>query len=299
MLLLKQGHPVQVFWNHIQACFGDLHGGDSTVSLVNLCYCSITYTIQKCFLMFRCHLLCSSLTIASCPVNGHHWKDPGSSLHPSIRDLFRVVRFTLKESLSFSWHARFFRSLIILMVPPWTLSSVSLCLTKLLVDNKQPFILLTVSSPVNIYQRKSILARSRKIAVRDIGLTVNYALFNVSMKTIRDRKTVVQLLEKLCPRPHISSVNPKCVKTWSKRCLSSKIVFVQGMNRSETVSLQAVWLMRSVLNHDLKSYCINYLLLKVWVSAERKKYCRTEPVHDKSYLNVNSRLRKLKKCTSI
>jgi len=39
--------------------------GDTTISLGNLCRCSVTLTVKMSFLMFRCDLLCFSL----CPVS--------------------------------------------------------------------------------------------------------------------------------------------------------------------------------------------------------------------------------------
>lgn len=63
--------------------------GEFKTLLGNLCLYLVTLTVKKCFLMFR---LCFSISvcsetqsvlqfvpIASCPVTGHHWKEPGST----------------------------------------------------------------------------------------------------------------------------------------------------------------------------------------------------------------------------
>ncbi|XP_074997864.1 armadillo repeat-containing protein 1 isoform X2 [Calonectris borealis] len=62
-------------------------GGDSTTSLANLCQCSVTLTVKKCFLLFRGNLLSSSV----CPLRlvlslGTTEKSLAlSSLHPPFR----------------------------------------------------------------------------------------------------------------------------------------------------------------------------------------------------------------------
>ena len=75
----------------------DLQGGDPTTTLVNLCQCSVTCTVQKYFLMFRMNLLCRSL----CPLplaltlgNGGKSLAP-SSLQPGI--LYTLMRFPLSH----------------------------------------------------------------------------------------------------------------------------------------------------------------------------------------------------------
>lgn len=61
----SEGHLVQphcsgqVAQHHVHLAFEDLW--DSVDSLDNLFQCSITHTVMMCFLVFRWHLLCSSL----------------------------------------------------------------------------------------------------------------------------------------------------------------------------------------------------------------------------------------------
>ena len=67
-LLLKQGHQQQVAQDHVHMPFQYPKDGDSAVSLGNLCQCSVTLTVKKCFLMFRGNLLCFRLCLWS-----WHW----------------------------------------------------------------------------------------------------------------------------------------------------------------------------------------------------------------------------------
>ena len=71
--------------------------GDSAVSLGNLCQCSVTLTVIKCFLMFRGNLLCFRL----CPrplflaLN-----TTGKSLAPfSLQSLFRYLYTLIRSHL--------------------------------------------------------------------------------------------------------------------------------------------------------------------------------------------------------
>lgn len=54
---------------------------DSTISLGNLCQCSVTLIVKKCFLMF-------SEAVASGPATGHHWNEPGSVLFAPSPQVF-------------------------------------------------------------------------------------------------------------------------------------------------------------------------------------------------------------------
>lgn len=62
--LPKQRHPKKGAQAHIKAVFEDLQE-DSTTFLSNLCQCSVTRTVQKCFLVFRGNVPCSCL----CPLS--------------------------------------------------------------------------------------------------------------------------------------------------------------------------------------------------------------------------------------
>lgn len=65
--------------------------GDST-SLGNLCLCLDRLTgKKKCSLMFRQHLLCSSVCAhRSCPVTGQHNKEPGSVFFAPSLQVFSI-----------------------------------------------------------------------------------------------------------------------------------------------------------------------------------------------------------------
>lgn len=54
-------HREQGVQNCIRVAFEHLQGGDCTTSLGYPCQCFLTHTAQKCFLMLRWNLLCSSL----------------------------------------------------------------------------------------------------------------------------------------------------------------------------------------------------------------------------------------------
>jgi len=62
--LLQWGHTEQGAQAHVQVAFGDLQGGDTTASLGSLCHCSITCTAQRCCLIVRGSLRCTSF----CPL---------------------------------------------------------------------------------------------------------------------------------------------------------------------------------------------------------------------------------------
>ena len=95
--LLKSRHPQQGAQDHVQAASEDL----LAFSLVSVCQCSVTCTEQKCFLMFRGNILCSSL----CPL------------------LLVLALSTTEKSLAPSSSHLPFRNLYTLMRSPWTFSS--------------------------------------------------------------------------------------------------------------------------------------------------------------------------------
>lgn len=78
------------------------NGGDSTVSLDNLCQCLATLIAKKYFLMLTENLLCFSLCPLSLVLS---LKTPEgrlglSSLHPPYRNLYKIVRSPSNPSLS-------------------------------------------------------------------------------------------------------------------------------------------------------------------------------------------------------
>lgn len=135
-LLLKQWHSEQFVQACVQAACEDVQGGDFTTSLSNPCQCSVTCTVQKCSLMFRRNLLCSSL----CPLPLEPSLDTTEeiltlpSLHPSFSYSYISVRSSLgllfsrlssPISLSLSSQKRCFCPSTILVILCWTLSSIS------------------------------------------------------------------------------------------------------------------------------------------------------------------------------
>lgn len=68
---------------------------DSTISLGNLCQCSVTLMVKKCFFMFLCVVVCASWLL-SC-----HWAPLESSVlfALSLRYLHALVRFPPQPSL--------------------------------------------------------------------------------------------------------------------------------------------------------------------------------------------------------
>lgn len=108
--------------------------GDSTTSMGHLHQCSITLSVKKCFLVFGENLPEFWLVpVASSPVSGHHWNEPGSiSFVPSLQvfiDMGEILLGLLFSGLSslrclslFSWETCF-SLLIILTALHWTLSS--------------------------------------------------------------------------------------------------------------------------------------------------------------------------------
>lgn len=66
--------------------------GDATTTLGNVCRCSVTCTVKKCFLMFRQSFLCFLFVpMASCPVTGHYWKEPGFILLSTSDQVFTYI----------------------------------------------------------------------------------------------------------------------------------------------------------------------------------------------------------------
>ena len=83
--LLRQGHLELAAHGYVQNTFEYfwerlLHSISKNeylkTSQSNLCQCSVTLTVQKHFLMLRATVF-QFVAIASGPVTGHHWKDPG------------------------------------------------------------------------------------------------------------------------------------------------------------------------------------------------------------------------------
>jgi len=73
--LLQQGHIQLVAQDCVQMGFEYSGDGNSTASLGNLCQCSVTLTMRKCFLMFGRNLLVFQfLLIVSGLIREHHWK---------------------------------------------------------------------------------------------------------------------------------------------------------------------------------------------------------------------------------
>ncbi|KAK4832342.1 hypothetical protein QYF61_021871 [Mycteria americana] len=112
--------------------------GDSTTSTGSLCQCSVTFVVQKCFLMFRGNLLCFRL----CPLP--LVLSPGTnarslapfSLHPPFKYLYILMRsipgllfsrLNNPRSLSLSAQERCSKPFIIIfMALYWTHSSMSM-----------------------------------------------------------------------------------------------------------------------------------------------------------------------------
>ena len=70
--------------------------GDFITSQRNLCQCSVTLTVKKCFLVLRKNLPFFFVPIASVPVTGYHWKEPVSVFFaPSLQVLVHVDEIPL------------------------------------------------------------------------------------------------------------------------------------------------------------------------------------------------------------
>lgn len=72
---------------------------NSTISLSNLCQCSVTLTVQTFFPDAQEeHPMYQFVPIASCTVTGHNWKEP--SLYPPFRHLYEWMRSLPEPFLS-------------------------------------------------------------------------------------------------------------------------------------------------------------------------------------------------------
>lgn len=94
--VLKKGHLQSVALHNVLVDLNiSIRGGRFHI----LFQCSVTVTVKKCFLMFRQHLLFVPLT-SFLSLSTTEKSPSFSSLHPSFRDLYPLITFTLIWLLS-------------------------------------------------------------------------------------------------------------------------------------------------------------------------------------------------------
>lgn len=75
----QKGHPVQVVQDNVNEIFEDSQGGDSTASLSNLRQCCHLHSTEV-LLDVQRESAFQFMSTASCPIIGHHQKEPESKL---------------------------------------------------------------------------------------------------------------------------------------------------------------------------------------------------------------------------
>lgn len=65
----------------------------------NLCKCSVSLTVKKCFLMCRENLLCYFVPIVSGPITGQWWENSGLDFSAQLLQVFIKIEPSLLQAI--------------------------------------------------------------------------------------------------------------------------------------------------------------------------------------------------------